>query len=214
MRPHSLDACITLNQLMVRCTNINFIGQALTGLFWATEHYPSVMAIAFFMKGSAKWTATGPLHDIGSENLQQLNINQTLVSWYTAHIEVWTRYIWCKASEVCLYFPLTMTSPFLVENLIWISGLRHYQPMIVAVPFNHSQDNICKLNICLISPSPKCAKTREINRLWWESNLISFEGGQDTWVCQIWHHFFHVPSRKCQETPQLTPFFWAKLCPN
>ena len=149
---------------------------------------------------------------VGYENLQQLNINQTLVSWYTAHIEVWTRYIWCKASEVCLYSPLTMTSPFLVENLIWMSGLRHYQAMIVAVPFNHSQDNICKLNICLISPGPKCAQTREINRLWWESNQL--------WR---WLGYMSMPNltsflpcalQKMSGNPTVDSFFLVKIVPK
>ena len=95
--------------------------------------------------------------------------------------------------------PINIDFPFWFQNMIWISGFRHYA-IIVAIPSNHCQDFSCKY-ICLISWSQNGAKIsgRDLN-------LISSEGGQDISACQILGHLSHAFCRKYPETSNLTDF--------
>ena len=113
--------------------------------------------------------------------------------------------------EVYLCFPWHWLSPFLFENIIWITGLRHHHAIIMVILSHHPQDNICNttsVSLCSFHDIKIASEIRKINRLWPKSN-------------QFWrvarkhqHTKFQaiVFSRECPETKNLTCFTESKLC--
>ena len=79
-----------------------------------------------------------------------------------------------------------------------------------AIPPMHSSNMSTKLKFDLfhwVKEVPKWGKSTDHDQ-----NLISFEGGQDTWAYQLSGHSSHA--RKCQETSNLTSFTKSKWQQN